>query len=69
MLVVRWAYLGWFTDDPAGRVPSLVAAAVCLLLAALIAVVGLLADLLSANRRALWDIRAMLRRAELDGRD
>jgi hypothetical protein len=42
---------------------------VCLLLAALIAVVGLLADLLSANRRALWDIRAMLRRAELDGRD
>jgi hypothetical protein len=65
VLVVRWAYLGWFTDDPAGRVPSLVAAAVCLLLAALIAVVGLLADLLSANRRALWDIRAMLRRREI----
>ena len=35
----------------------------------LIAVVGLLADLLSANRRALWDIRTMLRRQEIDAGD
>lgn len=69
VLVIRWAYLNWFTDDPAGRVPSLVAAAVCLLLAALIAVVGLLADLLSANRRALGEIRTMLRRREVESSD
>ncbi len=69
VLVVRWAYLVWFTEDPAGRVPSLVAAAVCLLVAALVAVVGLLADLLSANRRSLAEVRTALRRREFDPGD
>ena len=64
VLALRWVYLTGFTDDPAGRVPSLVAAAVCALVAALLVVVGLLADLLSANRRTLGDVRTMLRRAE-----
>ena len=64
-LVGRWFYLQAFTDDVASRVPSLVAAAVVLLLAMQIWVVGLVADLLSANRRILSDIRLRLRRAEL----
>jgi glycosyltransferase involved in cell wall biosynthesis len=65
-LVVRWIYLRQFTDDVASRVPSLVGAAVLMLVAALIWVVGLLADLLSVNRRMLADIRLRLRRAEYD---
>jgi glycosyltransferase involved in cell wall biosynthesis len=66
-LVLRWGYLNWFTDDVGSRVPSLVAAAVFLLLTAQIWVVGLVADLLSVNRRMLASIRVAQRRAELDG--
>jgi len=66
LLALRWLYLTGFTEDPAGRVPSLVAAAVCALVGALLLVVGLLADLLSANRRSLGEVRTMLRRSEFD---
>ena len=46
--------------------PSLVGAAVLLLLAVQIWVFGLLADLLSANRRIISDNRELLRRREID---
>lgn len=65
-LVGRWFYLQVFTDDLASRVPSLVAAAVAMLLAVQIWIFGLLADLLSANRRIMSDARVMIRRRELD---
>ncbi|MCP4435896.1 MAG: glycosyltransferase family 2 protein [Actinomycetia bacterium] len=65
-LVGRWFYLQWFTDDVASRVPSLVAAAVFLLLTAQIWVVGFLADLLAANRRMTAEILHEQRRAALD---
>lgn len=65
-LVLRWSYLRLFTDDVASRVPSLVGAAVLLLLAVQIWVFGLLADLLSVNRRLLADVRWRQRRDELD---
>lgn len=65
VLVGRWFYLQAFTNDTASRVPSLVAAAVFLLLAVQIWVFGLLADLLSANRKIISDSRVMLRRREL----
>ena len=55
-----------FTDDVASRVPSLVAAAVLLLLSVQVWVFGLLADLLSANRRVLAEVRRSQRREELD---
>lgn len=64
-LVMRWFYLQLFTDDVASRVPSLVAAAVVMLVAIQIWGLGLLADLLSANRRMIAEVRAMQRRAEL----
>ncbi len=66
VLALRWVYLAGFTDDPAGRVPSIVAAAVFAILAALLVVVGLLADLLSANRRMIADVRLSLRRRDLE---
>ncbi len=65
-LVVRWCILKWFTDDVASRVPSLVAAAVCFVFAALVAMVGLLADLLSVNRRMIAEVRLSQRRRDLD---
>ncbi len=65
-LVARWFYLQLFTDDIASRVPSLVGAAVMFMLAAQIWIFGLLADLLSVNRRLVSDTRVMLRRRELD---
>lgn len=65
-LVARWFYLQVFTDDHASRVPSLVGAAVAMLLATQIWIFGLLADLLSANRRLISDNRVMLRRRDLE---
>jgi hypothetical protein len=65
-LVGRWFYLQVFTDDLASRVPSLVGAAVTMLLAVQIWIFGLLADLLSANRRIISETRVMIRRRELD---
>ncbi len=67
VLVVRWVVLTSFTDDPATRVPSLVAAAVLVLLAILLCVVGMLADLLAANRRLISEVHVELRRSRLGG--
>lgn len=68
-LVGRWFYLQTFTDDVASRVPSLVGAAVLLLLAVQLWILGLLADLLSANRRLLSEVRVMSRRVDLERPD
>ena len=65
-LILRWFFLQVFTEDHASRVPSLVGAAVLLLLATQVWIFGLLADLLSANRRLISDVRARQRREELD---
>jgi glycosyltransferase involved in cell wall biosynthesis len=68
VLAGRWFYFQLFTDDHFSRVPSLVAAAVCVQMAVTIWVLGFVADLLSANRRVMSDVRFRLRRDELDGR-
>ena len=65
VLSLRWMYLSWFTDDVASRVPSLVLAAVFVLVTTQIWVVGFLADLLSANRKLASAIRLSQRRREL----
>lgn len=65
-LVVRWIYLKSFTDDVGSRVPSLVGAAVLMLLAAQIWSFGLLADLLSTNRRIMSSTMATIRRQDLE---
>lgn len=68
VLFGRWFYLRTFTDDLAGRIPSVIAGAILMLLAAQIWVFAFLADLLSVNRRMIADTQATLRRAELDRR-
>ena len=62
-LVVRWFILR-FDGDDASRVPSLVGAAVCLLMAAQLLVLGFLADIQAAQRKTTSDILVMLRRRE-----
>ena len=65
-LVIRWSYLNWFTNDVASRVPSLVAAAVFMIITTQIWVVGFLADLLAANRRIMADTRYRILRREYE---
>jgi hypothetical protein len=65
-LFLRWFYLQAFSDDVASRVPSLVGAAVLLIMAVQIWIFAVLADLLSANRRIISESRVMLRRSEID---
>ncbi len=63
VLVVRWFVLR-FDGDDASRVPSLVGAAVCLIMAAQLLVLGFLADIQAAQRKTTSDILVMLRRRE-----
>lgn len=56
----------WFflTDGGAGHVQSVIFASLCLILGALLFIVGLLADLVATNRRLLENIQYQLRRSE-----
>jgi glycosyltransferase involved in cell wall biosynthesis len=64
VLAGRWVWLQAVGSE-ASRVPSLVAAAVLALVAAQMWALGLLADLLSVNRRLLSEIRLSQRRREV----
>jgi glycosyltransferase involved in cell wall biosynthesis len=69
LLGVRWLIL-YYMGDPGTHVPSLVLAAVLMLMGFQLAVLGLVADLLAANRRMLEEVQLRLRRAEFGmGRD
>jgi glycosyltransferase involved in cell wall biosynthesis len=63
VLVVRWFILRFIGDD-ASRVPSLVGAAVCLLIAVQILIFGFIADIQAAQRKTTSDVLVMLRRRE-----
>lgn len=66
LLIARWFYLHEFSDDVATRVPSLVGAAMLFVLAVQIWTAGLVADVLSVNRRMTADLRVRLRNKEID---
>jgi len=68
ILVVRWFILR-FVDDGPSRVPSLVGAAVCLLVAAQVLIFGFIADIQAAQRKTTSDVLVMLRRREYAPRD
>ena len=67
LLGIRWLSLSYFFPEP-GRtyVPSLILAAILLLIGFQTWILGLIADLMAANRRLLEEIRLRVRRAELD---
>jgi len=65
-LSVRWLALFLLEDPTRARAPSLIAAAVFILIGVQLWTFGLIADLLAANRVLLEDVQLRLRRAEAD---
>ena len=71
LLCCRWLFLFWgiIGDNPAKpRVPSLVLAAILILIGVQFWIFGLVADLMSVNRQLLEDVQLRLRRKELEGK-
>ncbi len=69
LLGVRWLWLFWFVDGVGrSRVPSLVLAAILILIGFQLWMLGLIADVLAVNRKLLEDVQLRLRRAELQER-
>ena len=69
LLCLRWLilYLGILGDSPEKpRVPSLVLAAILILIGFQLWMFGLIADLMAVNRKLLEDIQLRLRRSEID---
>jgi glycosyltransferase involved in cell wall biosynthesis len=67
LLCCRWLWLFWgiIGDDPAKpRVPSLILAAMLILIGVQLWIFGLIADLMGVNRQLLEDIQLRLRRQE-----
>ncbi|MCP3890556.1 MAG: glycosyltransferase family 2 protein [Desulfobulbaceae bacterium] len=67
-LGVRWVVLYMFVDPTRVRAPSLILAAILILLGTQLWICGLVADLLGVNRKLLEDIQVRLRRVELDSK-
>jgi glycosyltransferase involved in cell wall biosynthesis len=68
LLCMRWLILFWgiIGDNPAKpRVPSLILAAILILIGIQLWILGLVADLMSVNRKLLEDVQLRLRRQEL----
>jgi glycosyltransferase involved in cell wall biosynthesis len=68
LLCLRWLllFLEIFGDNPSKpRVPSLILAAILILIGVQLWIFGLIADLMAVNRKLLEDIQLRLRRSEL----
>jgi hypothetical protein len=68
LLTLRWLLLYLAFDTDRSHVPSLVAAAVLLILGALFWLCALLGELVGINRRLLEDTQHHLRRERLEAR-
>jgi glycosyltransferase involved in cell wall biosynthesis len=66
LIGVRWLWLFYVENSLKARVPSLVLAAILILIGFQLWMFGLVADLLSVNRRILEDIQLRLRRSEVE---
>ena len=69
LLCCRWLLLFWgiIGDDPAKpRVPSLILAAILIIIGFQLWLFGLIADLMGVNRQLLEDIQLRMRRQEFD---
>lgn len=65
LLCVRWLVL-FFGDTSRSRAPSLILAAILILIGFQLWMFGLVADLMAVNRKLLEDVQLRLRRFELD---
>lgn len=66
LLGVRWLLLFWLVDSTRARTPSLILAAILVLIGFQLWMFGLVADLMAANRRLLEENRLRLRRIEFE---
>jgi glycosyltransferase involved in cell wall biosynthesis len=67
LLGIRWLYFFFFVDGMLrARVPSLVLAAILILIGVQLWLFGLVADLMAVNRKILEDIQLRLRRSEME---
>lgn len=66
LLGVRWILLFFLVDPTRSRTPSLILAAILILIGFQLWLFGLIADLLAANRRLLEENRLRLRRMEFE---
>ncbi|MEO1401564.1 MAG: glycosyltransferase family 2 protein [Cyanobacteria bacterium J06635_1] len=68
LLGLRWMWLYIFLFEQTGRshVPSLILSAILILIGFQLWVIGLVADLMSVNRKLLEDVQLRLRRAEIE---
>ncbi len=68
LLGIRWIWLFMTTFEQTGRshVPSLILSAILILIGVQCWIFGLMADLMSANRKLLEDIQLRLRRSEIE---
>ncbi len=67
LLGLRWLWLFLLVDGATrSRVPSLVLAAILILIGFQLWMLGLIADVLAVNRKLLEDVQLRLRRAEVD---
>lgn len=66
LLGIRWLVLFFVEGSLRARVPSLVLAAILILIGVQIWVFGFVADLMAVNRKLLEEIQLRMRRSELD---
>jgi len=66
LLGLRWVLLFLLDDPTRARAPSLILAAMLILIGVQLWIFGLVADLLSVNRKMMEDIQLRMRRREVD---
>ncbi|MEP0913192.1 glycosyltransferase family 2 protein [Leptolyngbya sp. GB1-A1] len=66
LLGLRWLLLFWLVDPTRSRAPSLILAAMLILIGFQLWMFGLVADLLAANRRLMEETRLRMRRLDLE---
>ncbi|MBW4464084.1 MAG: glycosyltransferase family 2 protein [Pegethrix bostrychoides GSE-TBD4-15B] len=66
LIGLRWLFLFFFVDPTRSRTPSLILAAILILIGFQLWMFGLIADLMAANRRLLEENRLRLRRIEFE---
>lgn len=69
LLGLRWLLLFWLVDPTRSRAPSLILAAVLVLIGFQLWMFGLVADLMAANRRLMEETRVRLRRMDIEKGD
>lgn len=66
ILLLRWVLL--FMGQPASHIPSLIVAAILIVIGVQVVVFGLMADIIAVNRKLLEDIQQRVRRSEYDSK-